>query len=71
MRLNFHSDIDHYLFVEGGEGEIIIGSEHGDETRKRLNKGHMVYVPARCWFKVINQGEGEIMLNSIYARNKR
>ncbi|HXV58865.1 MAG TPA: cupin domain-containing protein [Gaiellaceae bacterium] len=63
-----HDDVDQFLRVERGTGRLELGSTEGavDETHDVEDDWAMV-VPAGLWHNVVNTGEGELKVYSIYT----
>lgn len=66
--LEAHPDRDQFIRVEAGRARVELGrtKEHVDETRV-LEADHAVIVPAGVWHNVINAGEDDLRLYSLYA----
>ena len=63
-----HPHLDQFLRVEAGTGRVELGRtrEAVDETHD-LADGSAVVVPAGVWHNVVNTGDGELKLYSLYA----
>lgn len=57
-----HEDVDQFFRFEQGEGEVIIdGTSHG------VGDGDAVIVPASSAHNVVNKGEGDLKLYTLYS----
>ncbi len=63
-----HSDIDQFLRLEQGQARIEFGSssERVDETHE-VEDDWAVIVPAKTWHNVINTGDTDVKLYTIYS----
>ena len=63
-----HEDIDQFLRVERGSGRVELGRSEGsiDETHE-VRDDWAVIVPAGVWHDVVNTGDGELKLYSLYS----
>jgi mannose-6-phosphate isomerase-like protein (cupin superfamily) len=66
--LEAHPDRDQFIRVEAGRARVELGrrKEHVDEARV-LEPDHAVIVPAGVWHNVVNAGEDDLRLYSLYA----
>jgi mannose-6-phosphate isomerase-like protein (cupin superfamily) len=63
-----HDHIDQFLRVEQGSGEVQLGSARGEvEEKRHLEDDWAVVVPAGTWHNVVNAGDGDLRLYSLYA----
>ena len=66
--LEAHPNLDQFIRIEEGQGRVELGT-----SRDRVEEAHevsddwAVVIPAGVWHNVINTGEGELKLYSIYA----
>ncbi len=63
-----HPDRDQFIRVEAGRARIALGrhQDQADETRV-LEADHAVIIPAGVWHNVVNAGEDDLRLYSLYA----
>ena len=63
-----HPHLDQFLRIESGSGRVEFGTVEGrvDETYD-VADGWAIVVPAGVWHDVVNTGERELALYSIYA----
>jgi mannose-6-phosphate isomerase-like protein (cupin superfamily) len=63
-----HPHLDQFLRVEQGRGRVEFGATEGrvDETHD-VGDGSAIVVPAGVWHDVVNVGEGDLKLYSLYA----
>ena len=63
-----HHDIDQFLRLEQGSGRVEFGTTEDavDETHE-VGDDWAVIVPAGIWHNIVNTGDGELKLYSIYS----
>ena len=63
-----HDDTDQFLRVEQGRARLELGGSESsvDETRE-LEEDWAAIIPAGVWHNVVNVGEGDVRLYSIYS----
>jgi mannose-6-phosphate isomerase-like protein (cupin superfamily) len=63
-----HPHVDQFLRIEEGRGRVEFGSAEDriDETYD-VEDGWAIVVPAGVWHDVVNTGEGDLKLYSLYA----
>lgn len=63
-----HEDVDQFLRIERGRGRVELSraEERVDETHE-VEDDWAVVVPAGLWHNVVNTGDGELKLYSIYS----
>jgi mannose-6-phosphate isomerase-like protein (cupin superfamily) len=63
-----HAHLDQFLRVESGTGQLELGGTEDavDETHD-VGADWAMIVPAGVWHNVVNTGEGELQLYSLYA----
>lgn len=63
-----HHDRDQFLRVEQGRGRLELGAaeDRVDETHEVEDDWAMI-IPAGVWHNVVNTGEGELKLYSLYS----
>jgi mannose-6-phosphate isomerase-like protein (cupin superfamily) len=63
-----HDHLDQFLRIEQGSGRVELGAteEAVDETHD-VEDDWAVIVPAGVWHNVVNTGEGELKLYSLYS----
>ena len=63
-----HHDIDQFLRVEQGSGRVEFGaSEDGVDETHDVQDDWAIIVPAGVWHNVVNTGENELKLYSLYS----
>ena len=63
-----HEDIDQFLRVERGSGRVELGrSEDSVDETHEVRDDWAVIVPAGVWHDVVNTGDGELKLYSLYS----
>lgn len=66
--LEVHNDHDQFLRIEEGTAKVVMGpSEDNLDFEKTAEDDFAIFVPAGTWHNIINTGEGELKLYSIYA----
>jgi mannose-6-phosphate isomerase-like protein (cupin superfamily) len=63
-----HPDVDQFVRIESGSGRVELGRAR-DTVDERYDVGAdwAVVVPAGVWHNVVNTGEGDLKLYSLYA----
>ena len=63
-----HDHLDQFLRIEQGSGRVELGATEDavDETHE-VEDDWAVIVPAGIWHNVVNMGEGELKLYSLYS----
>jgi mannose-6-phosphate isomerase-like protein (cupin superfamily) len=63
-----HDHLDQFLRIEQGSGRVELGATEDavDETHE-VEDDWAVIVPAGVWHNVVNMGEGELKLYSLYS----
>jgi mannose-6-phosphate isomerase-like protein (cupin superfamily) len=66
--LEVHDDVDQFIRIEKGRGRVVMGKSKDalDEIRE-LEDDWAVIIPAGTWHNVVNAGDDELKLYSIYA----
>ena len=63
-----HPDRDQFLRLEAGRGRIELGaSEDAVDETYEVTEAWAAVVPAGVWHNVVNIGDGELKLYSLYA----
>ena len=63
-----HHDIDQFLRVEQGSGRVEFGAtEDGVDETHDIEDDWAIIVPAGVWHNVVNTGEDELKLYSLYS----
>ena len=63
-----HGDLDQFLRLEQGQGRLDLG-----RSEERVDESHEVVadrafiIPAGMWHNVVNTGEGDLKLYSLYS----
>ena len=66
--LEMHSDIDQFIRIEKGEARVLMGKSKDDLSfDEPVKDDWVVLIPAGYWHNVINTGNKELKLYSIYA----
>ncbi|HXV96191.1 MAG TPA: cupin domain-containing protein [Gaiellaceae bacterium] len=63
-----HHDRDQFLRIEQGRARLELGTaeDHVDETHE-VEDDWAIIIPAGVWHNVVNTGEGELKLYSLYS----
>ena len=63
-----HPDHDQFLRIEQGSGRVEMGpSENEVELTEDVGANWAIVVPAGVWHNVVNTGDGELKVYSIYS----
>jgi mannose-6-phosphate isomerase-like protein (cupin superfamily) len=63
-----HPDTDQFLRIESGTGRVEFGrSEDAVEESHDVGDDWAIVVPAGVWHNVVNTGDGDLKLYSLYA----
>jgi mannose-6-phosphate isomerase-like protein (cupin superfamily) len=63
-----HHDIDQFLRLEQGEARVDFGSsEDGVDESHEIGDDWAIIVPAGVWHNVVNTGDEELKLYSLYS----
>lgn len=60
--LEVHDNVDQFFRVDAGEGEVLIDGE-----KAQIHDGFAVVVPAGSEHNIVNTGENELKLYTIYS----
>ena len=63
-----HDNLDQFLRVESGTGTLKLGRSADDVAEEHaIADDWALIIPAGTWHDVINEGDGELKLYSVYA----
>jgi mannose-6-phosphate isomerase-like protein (cupin superfamily) len=63
-----HDHLDQFLRIEEGKGRVELGgAEDGVDEAHDVEDDWAVIVPAGVWHNVVNTGEGDLKLYSLYS----
>jgi len=66
--LEVHHDIDQFIRVEGGRGQVVMGPTREDLSFIRdIADDDVVLIPAGSWHNVVNTGDEPLRLYSVYG----
>ena len=66
--LEAHDDRDQFLRIEQGQGRVELGrTEDSIDERHEVGDDWAIIVPAGVWHNVVNTGDGELKLYSLYS----
>lgn len=66
--VEMHDHLEQFIRVESGRAAVTMGPSRDEVTQKEdLEAGFAVVVPGGTWHNVVNMGEGELKLSTIYA----
>ena len=69
--LEMHDDIDQFLRIESGIGEVVMGRDPNKmDYKESLDSRYAVLVPAGTYHNIINTGASPLKLYSVYAPKK-
>ena len=67
--LEIHPHLDQFLYIEQGEAEAKMGAQKDQfTTDAKVYKDSCIIIPANTWHNVVNTGEEDLKLFSIYAQ---
>ena len=63
-----HPHLDQFIRIEAGEATVELGSsEHSVDETHSVGADWAVIIPAGVWHNVVNTGDGDVKLYSLYA----
>lgn len=63
-----HDDLDQFIRIEQGAGQVQMGSSRDDLSEVRdVEDDWAAIIPGGTWHNVVNTGEGQLRLYSIYT----
>src|SRR5215203_449807 len=63
-----HSHLDQFIRIEEGQARVELGrTEDGIDETHDVGPNWAVIVPAGIWHNVVNTGDGEVKLYSLYS----
>jgi mannose-6-phosphate isomerase-like protein (cupin superfamily) len=63
-----HDHIDQFLRIERGTGTLKLGSSEDEVTEQHsVSDDWAMIIPAGTWHDVVNEGDGELKLYSVYG----
>jgi mannose-6-phosphate isomerase-like protein (cupin superfamily) len=66
--LEAHPDLDQFIRVESGRGRVELGTQVDTvEETHQVGPDWAVIIPAGVWHNVVNDGQDELQLYSLYA----
>jgi len=66
--LEVHTDTDQFLYVVEGAGAAQMGAEQDKlDYSQPVGKGSGIFVPMGTWHNIVNTGEGDLKLFTVYA----
>jgi len=66
--LETHPDNDQFIRIEQGKGRVELGpAEDQIEDTHEVEDNWAIIVPAGVWHNVVNTGDGEMKLYSLYS----
>lgn len=66
--LEVHNDVDQFLRIEQGKAKILMGPSEESMEEFFAEDDFAVFIPAGTWHNIINDGDEELKLYSIYAK---
>lgn len=67
--LEVHNDVDQFLRIEQGKARVVMGpAEDNLDKEWEAEDDWAVFVPAGTWHNIINDGDEDLKLYSIYAK---
>ena len=66
--LEAHDDVDQFIRIEQGRARVTLSkNKNSDDEQHLLEDDWAIVIPAGTWHNVINDGDGELKLYSIYS----
>ena len=66
--LEVHGDHDQFLRIEQGKAKVVMGPAKDNlDFEKEAEDDFAIFVPAGTWHNIVNVGDEELKLYSIYA----
>ncbi len=65
--LEVHEDVSQFLRIEQGQASVLMGSSQIDLSETQAGDGDAVIVPAGTWHNLVNIGQDDLKVYSIYA----
>lgn len=66
--LEVHHDVDQFLRVEAGAAQLLTGAAKEEVTETaELQPDHAVLIPAGTWHNVVNKGDSDLKVYSLYS----
>ncbi len=65
--LEVHEDRDQFLRLESGSGRAQMGPRQDELEEQDVEADWAVIVPAGLWHNIVNPGDGDLKLYSLYA----
>lgn len=66
--LEIHREHDQFLYIESGHGTVMMGDcKNCLDRQYHLSQGFGIFIPTNTWHNLINVGNCELKLFSIYA----
>jgi mannose-6-phosphate isomerase-like protein (cupin superfamily) len=63
-----HPNLDQFIRIESGDAEVQFGSTAGEPSeRHAVTADWAAIIPAGVWHNVVNTGDGDVKLYSLYA----
>lgn len=66
--LEVHDDVDQFLRLEQGKAKVLMGPSEDSMEEYSAEDDFAIFVPAGTWHNIINDGDEELKLYSIYAK---
>lgn len=67
--LEVHSDVDQFLRIEQGSAKVVMGPAEDDLSSEwQATDDWAIFVPAGTWHNIINEGDEDLKVYSIYAK---
>lgn len=66
--LEIHTDTDQFLRIEQGKTKVYMGdSEDSLDFEEEAEEDFAIFIPAGKWHNIVNTGDEEVKIYSIYA----
>ncbi len=66
--LEIHTDTDQFLRIEQGKTRVYMGDSEDDlDFEEEAEEDFAIFIPAGKWHNIVNTGDEEVKIYSIYA----
>jgi mannose-6-phosphate isomerase-like protein (cupin superfamily) len=65
--LEVHEHVDQFLRIEQGKANVFLGPDMNELNMQQAGDGDAIIVPAGTWHNLVNSGEVDLKVYSIYS----
>lgn len=65
--LEVHEHVDQFLRIDQGEANVFMGPNSYELESRKATDGDAIIIPAGTWHNLVNCGEADLKLYSIYS----